>query len=61
MNMGELGFRDLYDPLSAGKYGMKYILVMQDAFSKLIKLYPLRRATGAEVLRGIKSFIMKSR
>ena len=37
---------DLYGPLVKAQFGYQYIFVVVDAFSKLVKLYPLRKATG---------------
>ena len=36
---------DFYGPLPRGRGGVEYIFVVLDAFSKLVRLYPLRRAT----------------
>lgn len=43
---GELVCVDLFGPLVKSKYGFQYIFVVIDAFSKFVKLYPLRRATS---------------
>ena len=52
---GELVSLDFYGPLPAGKYGMKYILAVIDVFSKLTRLYPLRKTTTDATLRCIIS------
>lgn len=57
--IGELVFSDLYGPLPTSKFGNRYICVVQDSFSKYIKLYPLRNATGASVLRSVKDYHRK--
>ena len=36
---------DFYGPLPRGRGGVEYIFVVLDAFSKLVRLYPLRKAT----------------
>ena len=36
---------DFFGPLPRARGGMQYLLVVLDAFSKLVRLYPLRRAT----------------
>lgn len=56
LNIGEIVFADLYGPLPSGKFGAKYVFVMQDAFSKLINLFALRRATGRSVVTCVKKF-----
>lgn len=54
--VGELVFADLYGPLPSGMFGNKFIFVIQDSFSKFIKLYPLKRATGKSVVPCVKKF-----
>lgn len=54
--IGELVMVDLYGPLPAGIFGMKYILVFQDSFSKFVKFYELREATSRSVLGRAKRF-----
>lgn len=49
-------FSDLYGPLPVGKYGYQYIYVIQDVYSKVIRLYPMRKATGRGVLACTKRF-----
>lgn len=56
VDVGERVFCDIYGPLPAGRYGYKYIFVIQDAFSKLIRLYPLRRAIGKATLTCVRKF-----
>lgn len=55
--VGDLVMADLYGPLPTGRFGMNYILVIQDSFSKFVKLYELRRATATTVLGRIKKFM----
>lgn len=55
-NIGELVMIDLYGPLPTGTFGMNYILVIQDSFSKFIKLYELRKATARAVLGKVKQY-----
>lgn len=38
---------DLYGPLPKSRGGVQYLLVVLDVFTKLIKCYPLKRATAA--------------
>lgn len=56
LEVGEIVFADLYGPLPPGKFGKCHVFVMQDAFSKFIKLYALRRATGRTVVACVKKF-----
>lgn len=55
-DIGELVMVDLYGPLPTGLFGMNYILVLQDSFSKFIKLYELRKATSNAVLGRVRKF-----
>lgn len=55
-DIGELVMADLYGPLPKGAMGYVYILVVQDSFSKFIKLFHLKRATAAAVVAAIKRF-----
>ncbi|KAF4514061.1 UNVERIFIED_CONTAM: hypothetical protein B566_EDAN018824 [Ephemera danica] len=50
---GELICIDLYGPLVKGKFGMCYLLVLMDAFSKYVVVYPLRRPTTQAILQKI--------
>lgn len=43
---GDLVCVDFYGPLPRGRLGAKYVFVVIDAFSKYVKLYPLRSATA---------------
>lgn len=54
--IGELVMVDLYGPLPAGKFGMSFILVIQDSFSKFVKFYELRKATSRSVISKMKNF-----
>lgn len=44
---------DYYGPLPRGRGGVEYILVILDAFSKLVRLYPVKRATTHITLKKI--------
>lgn len=44
---------DLMGPLPVGRGGVRYILAMVDTFSKYTRLYALRKATTAAILRRI--------
>lgn len=55
-NVGDIVMVDLYGPLPSGKFGMSYILVIQDSFSKFVKFYDLRKATAISVLTKVKKF-----
>lgn len=57
MNVGDLVMADLYGPLPSGVFGYANILVVQDSFSKFVKLYPLKRATAKAVVGKFKNFI----
>lgn len=54
--IGELVMVDLYGPLPTGAFGMNYILVLQDTFSKFVKFYELRQATARSVIGRVKKF-----
>ena len=43
---GEKVMVDYYGPLPTGRGGAAYIFVIQDSFSKYVKLYAMRKATG---------------
>lgn len=55
-DIGDLVMIDLYGPLPTGKFGMNYILVLQDSFSKFVKFFELRQATTKSVLGKVKKF-----
>lgn len=55
-NIGDLVMADLYGPLPAGRFGAAYILVIQDSFSKYVKMYDLRKATSKAVITKVKDF-----
>uniref|UniRef100_A0A2A4JAD9 RNA-directed DNA polymerase n=1 Tax=Heliothis virescens TaxID=7102 RepID=A0A2A4JAD9_HELVI len=55
--VGEIVMADWYGPLPPGKYGMQYILVIQDSFSKFIHLYALRRATTKAALSCVRKYM----
>jgi hypothetical protein len=45
-HVGDLVCADFYGPLPTGRLGASYVFVVIDAFSKFLKLYPLRKATA---------------
>lgn len=54
--VGELVMTDLYGPLPKSITGVQYILVIQDTFSRLIRLYKLKVATTKSVLKCVERF-----
>ena len=54
--VGELVAVDFFGPLPASTYGMQYIFVVLDVFSKFVKLYPLRKATTNAALKKLEDF-----
>nr|CAI5829091.1 unnamed protein product [Callosobruchus analis] len=50
---GELVCLDLIGPLPISRGGVTQLLVMVDAFSKYVRLYPLKRATTRSILNKI--------
>ena len=44
---------DFFGPLPRGRGGAEYIFVVLDAFSKLVRLYPMKKATTAMSLKKI--------
>ncbi|KAI5645863.1 integrase core domain-containing protein [Phthorimaea operculella] len=55
--IGDLVMGDLYGPLPRAQSRYSYIFVLQDSFSKYIKLYGLSRATSRAVLKKLKEFV----
>lgn len=55
--VGDLVMADLYGPLPKGRFGAQYILVVQDSFSKFVKLFDLKKATAKAVLSKFKKFV----
>lgn len=51
LNPNELISIDFYGPLPTAKYGMRFLLVAIDVFSKLTTLYPLRKATTRATIK----------
>ncbi|KAI5635141.1 integrase core domain-containing protein [Phthorimaea operculella] len=47
---------DLYGPLPKSSFGSAYILVIQDSFSKFVKMYDLKKATARAVVTKFKQF-----
>lgn len=57
----ELVCLDFYGPLPMSRGGVKYILVVLDAFSKLVVLYPVKRATAQIcVLKILQNYILRA-
>ena len=44
---------DYFGPLPRGRGGVKYIFVVLDAFSKLVRLYPVKKATTVVSIKKI--------
>ena len=42
---------DFYGPLPCGRGGVEYLFVVLDAFSKLVRIYAIRKATTAAALK----------
>ncbi|KAI5651331.1 integrase core domain-containing protein [Phthorimaea operculella] len=55
-NVGDLVCADLYGPLPKSSFGSAYILVIQDSFSKFVKMYDLKKATARAVVTKFKQF-----
>jgi len=53
-NPGDLATVDFYGPLSRARGGVQFLLVVLDAFSKLVRLYPLKRATTRASITRLK-------
>ena len=47
---------DILGPLPTGQFNNKYIMVVQDMYSKFTKLFPLKRTTGREVISKLKKY-----
>ncbi|CAK1599216.1 unnamed protein product [Parnassius mnemosyne] len=56
-NISDIVMADLYGPLVSGTFGYTYIFVIQDSFSKFIKLYPLKQSTAKSVVTKVKHFV----
>ncbi|CAK1582935.1 unnamed protein product [Parnassius mnemosyne] len=56
-NIGDIVMADLYGPLVSGTFGYTFIFVIQDSFSKFIKLYPLKQSTAKSVVTKVKHFV----
>ena len=50
---GELLSVDFYGPLPTSTGGVKHVFDTIDAFSKLVNLYPIKRATTAVIIKKI--------
>jgi hypothetical protein len=56
---GDYVFIDHLGPLPASQHRFKYILVIYDGFSRLVKLYPCRKVGSKEVLIHTKDYVEK--
>ncbi|CAK1596617.1 unnamed protein product [Parnassius mnemosyne] len=56
-NIGDIVMADLYGPLVSGTFGYTFIFVIQDSFSKFIKLYPLKQSTAKSLVTKVKHFV----
>lgn len=56
-DIGDLVMADIYGPLPKGKFGVSYILVVQDSFSKYVKFYDLKRASARAIIGKIKMYL----
>lgn len=54
--IGQLAMADLYGPLPRGTGGVRFIFVIQDSFSRFVKLYKLRIASTRTVLNCVEDF-----
>ena len=54
--IGSLVAVDYFGPLPSSTFGMTYIFVVLDVFSKFVKLYPIGRATTAVSIKKIQDF-----
>lgn len=52
-NPGDLATVDFYGPLPRSVGGVEYIFVVLDVFSKLVKLYPIKKANTKTVVKKI--------
>lgn len=50
-DVGEIVMVDWFGPLPKSRFGMQYVLVIQDAFSKYVQLYPTRIASTQTAIR----------
>ncbi|CAB3260074.1 unnamed protein product, partial [Arctia plantaginis] len=55
-DVGEIVMVDWYGPLPVSRFGMQYILVVQDSFSKYVQLYPARRATTQAAIKSVVKY-----
>lgn len=60
-NPGDVVMADLYGPLPESRGGIKYIFVIQDTFTKYVRLYGLKAATARGVLKGMQNFALTIR
>ena len=54
--IGSLVAVDYFGPLPSSTFGMTYIFVLIDVFSKFVKLYPIRKATTAASIKKMQDF-----
>lgn len=57
-NIGDLVSVDFYGPLPKS-YGCQYIFVVMDVFSKLVQIYPLKKATASAALFKLRNCFFK--
>lgn len=57
-NPGDLVMADLYGPLPISRGGISHIFVIQDSFTKYIKLYGLKAATARAVVSRMRDFAL---
>ena len=57
--VGSLVAVDYFGPLPVSTFGMTYIFVVLDVFSKFVKLYPVRKATTAISIKKMQHFMGK--
>lgn len=58
-NINEVVCVDLMGPLPKGRRGATFLLVFVDAFSKLVTLFAIKRATAKHIIRCLEQYISK--
>ncbi len=48
---------DIYGPLPPSSHGYRYVVVIIDAFTKLVKLYPVTQQTASNVVKAVKKYL----
>lgn len=59
--INELVCIDIYGPLPVARYGLQYVLVIVDLFSKYVKLKPLKVATSSVIINVVEEYIKETR